>query len=48
MFGLEGFMNRPAANRDRISADFDFSTSPLGQYVDWLKGISKASSLSSA
>jgi ABC-type dipeptide/oligopeptide/nickel transport system permease component len=37
MFGMGGFRNLPAANRDRIMADFGLSNSLLVQYIDWMK-----------
>ena len=39
MFSMEGFMKLPAADRDRIRADFGLSNSLIVQYVDWMKAI---------
>ena len=39
MFGMEGFRNLPAVNRDRIRVYFGLHNSLLVQYLDWMKAI---------
>jgi peptide/nickel transport system permease protein len=43
MFGMEGFMKLPAADRARIMEDLGLSDPLLVQYVGWMKAIASGS-----